>query len=199
MKIFLITIIALSFLSSCIETVAIGALSTAVVASREKSLKDTKDDTLIEAAIDLKFVNHGLKKPTDKIGVTVNEQRVLLTGIVDDQSISKIAEKLSWEVDGVKEVINEIQIIDKKSSGKNFLSYFPDTAITGQVKSKILFDKNVSYLNISVTTINRVVYLIGVAENQREIKKALELAAKTSGVKKVVSHLILKSDKRRKS
>lgn len=57
-----------------------------------------------------------------------------------------------------------------------------DSVITANVKTKLLADKEVSALKISVTTKNGVVQLSGHVKTEDEASKAIELAAATSGV-----------------
>jgi osmotically-inducible protein OsmY len=177
--------------TSCVETILVGSIATAVVVKQDKSVENTKNDILISANIDQKFIQEGLKNPTNKIGVSVDRQRVLLTGIVSDENMVKKANELAWKVGEVKEVIDEIQVNENKSWVTNSINYFKDLVITSQIKSKALLDKNISSANFKVITINKIVYLLGSAKNQSEIKAINELAAKTLLVKKVVSHIIL--------
>jgi osmotically-inducible protein OsmY len=186
-----ILITTLFLTTSCVETVVIGAASTGVVLTQEKSVKDTKDDLMIEAKIDQKFIEAGLKNPANKIGVTVDEQRVLLTGAVDDEKMISKANDIAWKVKGVKEVIDEIQFNQKKTAFGAIGNYFADSAITVQINSKFVFDKRITAANFEVITINKIVYLFGVAKSQREMSAANEIAAKIVGVKKVISHIRL--------
>lgn len=191
MKKYLSLIVLLIFAASCVETVVVGAATTGVLVAQDKSVSDTKDDILITIKIDQKFISNGLKNPTNKIGVTVDNQRVMLTGIVDDDSLVAKANKIAWEVGGVKEVIDEIQVKRNKSLANNFINYFKDTAITAQIGSKALLNSEISSVNFEVVTINNIVYLIGTAQKSSEIKAISDIAAKVSGVNKVISHINL--------
>lgn len=191
MKKYLSLIVLLIFTASCVETVVVGAATTGVLVAQDKSVSDTKDDILITIKIDQKFISNGLKNPTNKIGVTVDNQRVMLTGIVDDDSLVAKANKIAWEVGGVKEVIDEIQVKRNKSLANNFINYFKDTAITAQIGSKALLNSEISSVNFEVVTINNIVYLIGTAQKSSEIKAISDIAAKVSGVNKVISHINL--------
>lgn len=191
MKKYLSLIVLLIFISSCVETVVVGAATTGVLVAQDKSVSDTKNDILITIKIDQKFISNGLKNPTNKIGVTVDNQRVMLTGIVDDDSLVAKANKIAWEVGGVKEVIDEIQVKRNKSLANNFINYFKDTAITAQIGSKALLNSEISSVNFEVVTINNIVYLIGTAQKSSEIKAISDIAAKVSGVNKVISHINL--------
>jgi osmotically-inducible protein OsmY len=190
-------IVVLLLTTSCVETVVVGGVATGVVLNREKSFKNTKEDILIETKIDQEFIKAGLKNPTNKIGVTVNEQRVLLTGLVDDEKIIAKANEIAWKVKGVKEVIDEIQFNEDKSFFGTVGGYSEDAAITTQIDAKMLFTKNINSNNFEVTTVNKVVYLMGVAKNQSEIKAVNDIAAKVAGVKKVINHVVLSGDRRR--
>ena len=183
-------LIATLFLtSSCVETVVLGGVTTGVILNQNKSVSDTKSDLIIETKIQAQFTKEGLKNPANSIGVTVDEQRVLLTGFVDDEKIISKANEISWKVSGVKEVIDEIQFNENKTALGTTLNYIADTAITTQINSKLLFNKKISSSNFEVITVNKIVYLIGIAKNQSEINIASDIAAKTSGVKKVISHV----------
>ncbi len=181
----------LFFITSCVETVVAGSTFTGVVIAQNKSFADAKSDFLITTQINKEFLANGLKNPLNKIGVTVDEQRLLLTGLVDDADLVRKANEIAWKVVGVKEVIDEIQINENKLPINNFINYFKDVAITAQIGSKALLDKKVSSLNFEVITINKVVYLIGTVKNAGEINFINDIAAKTSGVSKVISHIVL--------
>jgi osmotically-inducible protein OsmY len=186
-KYLLITTLFLT--NACVETVVVGAAATGVVVSQEKSIDDTRNDLIIETKIQGQFAKEGLKTPTNSIGVTVDEQRVLLTGFVDDEKMISKASELAWKVPGVKEVIDEIQFNENKTFLGTTANYFSDVAITTQISSKLLFDKKIASANFEVITVNRIVYLIGVARSKSEISIANDIAAKTPGVKKVISHV----------
>ncbi len=186
-KYLLITTLFLT--TSCVETVVVGAAATGVILTQEKSVKDTKNDFIIEAKIEQRFLKKGLKNPTNKIGVTVDEQRVLLTGAVDDRKVIIKANEIAWKVAGVKEVIDEIQFKKKKTVLKTIGNYFADVAITTQIDGKMLFNRRITSANFEVITINKIVYIIGVARRRSEINAVNNIAAKIVGVKRVISHV----------
>ena len=97
------------------------------------------------------------------------------------------AVRLAWQAEGVKEVINEIQIAD--SDLGDFAS---DTWISTNLKSKLLFDSKIASINYSVETVRGVVYLIGVAQSQEELDRVTNHARSLEYVKKVVSYVKIK-------
>src|SRR5690606_17590191 len=113
--------------------------------------------------------------------------RVLLTGKVNTPDTKVTAVRLAWQPNGVREVIDEIVVTDKDSIG----DLTNDTWITTQVKSKLLFNKDVRSINYSVETVNAVVYLIGIARSQAELETATAIASTVKGVKRVISHVRL--------
>ena len=89
----------------------------------------------------------------------------------------------------VKEVANYITI------GKNdLIDYVKDTRISLELRAKMLTDKEVSEVNFSVTTENRILYLVGIAQNNKELKKVIEHASNIAGVKKIVNLIELKNE-----
>lgn len=184
-------------LTSCVESFIVGSVAATGLVVREKSFLDTREDINILSKILAKFSAYGLKIPGNSVDVTINEQRVLLTGIVSDESLAKKAVELSWQVEGVKEVIDEIQISSDQSKISGFKSYGKDSFLSNAIEARAFFTKKVSLINVKVTTVNGVVYLLGVAKDDDEIARITKTVAKVRGVKKVVSHIIKIDDPRR--
>ena len=183
-------------LASCVETVVVGTIGTGAIVTKEKSIFDTKDDIIIAAKIEKNLLSNNLSW----VNAEVEEQRVLLTGIAYSSEEAKKAVSVCWKVDDVKEVIDEIQVIDcLPSISDQVVTYATDSAITAEIKSRFLFKKNVKSANFEVTTVNGAVYLIGIARDDDEVNKINTIAAKTRGVKRVISHIVTVDDSRRKS
>lgn len=197
-KVFL-AIFSLFFVTSCVETVVVGSVATGVVVIRDKSVTNTRKDIVISTEVASKFLVNGLKNYGDSVDVTVNEGRVLLTGIVRDSSKAKAASELTWKVKGVKEVIDEIQVRDdEKVHLKDYAIAFGDYVITNHIEAKMLFDSKVPTLNYQTTTVDGIVYFLGVASDEVEKNRLLAMAAKVRGVRRVVDHIILSDDSRRR-
>lgn len=191
--------ITLLLTASCVETVVVGSVATGVVVTRDKSVTNTRKDIVISTAVASRFLVNGLKNYGNSVDVTVNEGRVLLTGIVRDANKAKTASELAWKVKGVKEVIDEIQVRDdSKVHLRDYSSAFKDYAITTQIETKMLFDKKILTLNYQTTTVDGIVYFLGVAEDEIEKRNLLSMAAKVRGVRRVVDHIILDDDSRRR-
>ncbi len=198
-KIFVILSLSLlTFSTACVETVVFGSIAGGAVAVREKTVIDTKNDALIGAKLLSDFVGKGLKNPGNSIDFTINEGRVLLTGIARDVEKAQLAQLLTWKVSGVKEVIDEIQIRENEEfKTKDFLFATYDYLITAQVEARLLLTRDIASMNFKVTTVAGVVYVIGVADNEFEMRRVMSVASKVRGVSKVVNHVILENDSRR--
>jgi osmotically-inducible protein OsmY len=102
--------------------------------------------------------------------------------------------KAAWGVNGVKEVINEIKVSDEGGPG----NYARDAWISAQLRSRLLFDKQIMSVNYSIDTVDQVVYLMGIARNQKELDVVINYARSLSYVKQVVNYVILRDDPKRK-
>lgn len=172
---------------------AIVGVGTAAVAasSTEKGFSTSVSDSVIKTKLSDKF----LRDDVDLVGgvsVSVNEGAVLLTGIVTDQDKKINATKLAWEIKGVREVVNEIEV-SQQTSLKNRAK---DFAAAAQLRLKIIGDGDVSSLNYSIDVVEGVVYLSGVAETEEERARVIALAQELPFAKKVVDYIILSSDRR---
>ncbi|MFA7277325.1 MAG: BON domain-containing protein [Pseudobdellovibrionaceae bacterium] len=119
-----------------------------------------------------------------KLNLNVNQGRVLVTGVVQKPEDRVEAIRLAWQPSGVKQVINEIRV----GKSETFGSYAQDMWISGQLRTRLTFDKNVQSINYSIETVQGTVYLMGVAQSQRELDTVISIARKIKGVKEVVSY-----------
>lgn len=184
--IFLLAVVPL--LQNCAPLLIGGATATGVTVAQERSVGNAIDDTAIWAAIKNSYMQEDMKALMTGVNVKVNEGRVLLTGKVNTPETRVTAVRLAWQPEGVKEVIDEVVVTDKDSVA----DYAHDTWVTTQVKSKLLFNRDISSINYSVETVNGVVYLIGVARSQEELEAVTTITSTVRGVKRVISHARLK-------
>jgi osmotically-inducible protein OsmY len=88
----------------------------------------------------------------------------------------------------VNEVINEIQI----SNDEGILDYADDLVMKTKINAKLLLEKNILNLNYSVEVVNGIVYLIGIAQDQKELDAVTEISKNTYGVTSVINYVRLK-------
>ena len=179
-------------LSGCIEFFVGAAATAGLVIAEERSVGDAVDDLTIRAELNQVFFEDDIDLYRD-VSFSVIEGRVLLKGSVLTPEDRVQALRLAWQANGVREVINEIQVTDESG----ILDYARDTWISAQLKGKLLVDVDVLSINYSVETVNGTVYIMGIAQNEDELARVIEHARSIEDVKRVVSHAVMKDDPRR--
>ena len=179
-------------LSGCVNA-AIGIGTAAVAASTtEKGLSTSVSDSVIQAKLSDSFIQTSQSLFLN-VETAVNNGSVLLTGKLKTQEEKITATRLSWEIKGVREVINEIQLSETsslKSSAK-------DLAASAQLRAALIRDPEISSLNFSIDVVNGIVYLSGVAETEQERERVVAHAQELRFAKQVVSYIILAYDRRK--
>ena len=184
---FLIVLFSSCLFISCSQVIVGGAASTGMIIVQERSSKQAAIDILIKAKIEEAMFSSDYDKLFSKVRVIVYQGKVLLVGTVAEETIKEQANQISWSTKNVKEVANYITI------GKNdLIDYVKDTRISLELRAKMLTDKKVSEVNFSVTTENRILYLVGIAQNNKELNKVIKHASNIAGVKKIVNLINLK-------
>ena len=181
--------------TGCAAGVAVGAGATAVTATqKEKGVKAVLSDAEIRIEI-----NHLWFQASEviftEINLQVQEGRVLLSGSVENPEHRLEAVRLAWQAEGVLEVINEIEVGDTST----VVDYTRDSAITVQLESKLLFDSEIRSINYSIETVNQIIYLMGIAQSQAELDRAIGHAKDIPYVLRVVNYVRLKDDPARQS
>jgi len=179
-------------LSACTPVgVAVGAGATlGVAAAQEGGITGAATDTSIRVQVINAWFQHDVELYR-RLGLTVREGRVLITGTVPTPDDRVEAIRLAWQVEGVKQVINEVRVDEK---GATVGSYVQDTWITGNVKTLLMFDKQIQSINYTVETVGGTVYLMGIGQDQHELDRAINHARTTKYVKNVVSYVRLRGE-----
>jgi len=122
-----------------------------------------------------------------KLDLTVNQGRVLVTGVVQDPEHRVQAVRLAWQPTGVVQVINEVKVAE----GEGLIGFAKDAWISGKIRTSLIMDKDVESINYSIDTVQGSVYLMGFAQDQGELNHVIEIARTTGGVNRVVSYVKL--------
>ena len=178
-------------LSGCASAV-IGVGTAAVAASStEKGLSTSVADTQIYAKLTDRFIKSDFSLLT-AVDITVNDGAVLLTGKVKTPEEKILATRLAWEIFGVREVVNELQVTDT-SSIKDLAK---DLAASATLRTKLIGDSNISSMNFSIDVVNGIVYLSGVAADADEINRVVAHARDIRFTQQVINYITLQTDKR---
>ena len=177
--------LALLVVSGCAAgTLVGGGASVGVAVAQERSVGVALDDTVIATQIVAIFFDYNIEL-LRKVSAEVVEGRVLLTGSVAEPEGRVDAVRLTWQIDGVNEVLNEIQVTDRGG----LLDFVLDTWISTQLRTKLLLDRDIRALNYNVETVNGIIYLIGIAQNELELERVTNHARTIENVEKVISHV----------
>lgn len=172
--------------SGCAPVVIGGAATAGVAASEHRGLKGFANDTQIKAEINHLWFQHSMDLHR-RMGLTVNDGRVLLTGRASDPQMRLDAVRLAWQPKGVQEVINEIQV-DNESG---LMDSARDTWISTQLRTRLTFDSRIHSQNYNIDTVNGVVYLMGLGVSQDEVDRAVDHARSLPNVQRVVNYVRL--------
>ena len=174
-------------LSGCTGAAVGAGAAAGVAAFEERTIGTVADDAKIAAQVRLAIMDRG-PDYTLKIGIEVFEGRVLLTGLVPTEYMRAEAVRKSWSISGVKDVLNEMQI----SSG-SLIGTARDALISAQLTTRLAMDEKIYSINYVIETVNGVVYLIGIAQDQAELDRVIAHSRNLKYVRKVISHARLKN------
>jgi osmotically-inducible protein OsmY len=163
-------------LTGCVGPTILGlaagaGASVGIAAAREGGVNSAATDVRIRAEINDKWFKYNIET-FRKLGLTVDQGRVLITGIVQNPDARVEAVRLAWQVDGVRQVINEVRVAD--STG--IAGYADDLWITTRLRTAMTFDRDVQSINYSIDTVDGTVYLMGISQSQKELKRVTDLA-----------------------
>ena len=164
-----------------------GAATTMVVAEGERSLGTVVDDATIKLNIGTKFLTSDDNLFVN-VDSTVLEGKVLLTGLVENQEIRIDAVRRVWEIEGVKEVINEIEIGNRET----LKEYGQDVWINTQAKALSIKTIGLSALSLNFETIKGKVYIAGISTRPELIEEAIKAIKTIKGVKEIVNYVTIK-------
>lgn len=170
--------------------VALGAASGAAVAvAREKPVSDQVDDLGIDLAIQKAWFE---AEPDIflQIDVYVNNGDVLLTGIAHKPEIRVEAARIAWEQEGVVSLVNEVEVI---GGGTGLAGYSRDAWISTQLLSRLTFDTSIRAINFTVDTVEGVIYLMGLAQNEAERERVINHARHIPYVRRIADYTKIKA------
>jgi len=194
MKNKLVIIIFLLFLivTGCVGVSSTGVFGTGVsVALDPRSIGTQIDDSIMQknlvARLSLKDKKYFLK-----IKVKTLDGRIYLTGKVDDPEEKLHITKIAWETEGVRSVKNDIKI----KEDFNFKQSAKDLLITSQLRTALIFNKNIKSTNYNVDTYKKKIFIYGIALTSKERKEVINEAKQILDVEKVIASILLVEDLR---
>jgi len=183
----IISIFFLILLTSCSSVSRFGA-----------GVDITFDPRTIGMQIDDKIMQKNLsarlalkdKKYFLSIQTEVIDGRIFLSGKVDEPEEKIKITKMAWETKGVRAVKNAITIKGHSS----FKSTAKDILITSQLRSALIFNKKTKARNYTLETVNKNVYIFGIAMDREEKEEVVKEANKIYDVNEIFPSIYLATE-----
>ena len=193
MKIKFISVIFIGIiLSGCVGVSSQGIFGTGVsIALDPRTVGTQIDDSIMQKNLIGKMVVKD-KKYLLSVKSKVLDGRIFLTGKVDNPEEKLQLTKLAWEIKGVRSVRNDIKIKEEF----NFKRSSKDILITSQLRTALIFNKNVKATNYQIDTYKKKIYVYGIALTSEEKDLVISEAKEILDVKDVIASIILVEDLR---
>ena len=188
----LIFFFTILILSGCVGVSSKGIFGTGVsVAFDPRSVGTQVDDSIMQKNLSAKIILLD-KKYLLPVKTKVLDGRIFLTGKVDNPEEKLKLTKLAWETSGARSVRNDIKIKEEF----NFQQSAKDILITSQLRSAMIFNKNIKATNYQIDTYKKKIYIYGIALTSDEKDMVISEAEEILDVQDVVSSIILVEDLR---
>ena len=184
---FIILILISLILNNCVGVSSTGIFGTGVsVAIDPRSLGTQIDDSIMQKNLSARILL------TDKnyflsVKSKVLDGRIFLTGKVEDPEEKLKLTKVAWETEGVRSVRNDIKIkeeFDFKQSAKDIL-------ITSQLRTALIFNKEIKATNYQIDTYKKKIYIYGIASSKNEKDLVIQESKEILDVEDVVASILL--------
>jgi osmotically-inducible protein OsmY len=190
-KILLLFFIGL-VLSGCVGVASKGIFGTGVsVALDPRTVGTQVDDSIMQKNLAGRIILMD-KKYLLSVKTKVLDGRIFLTGKVDNPEEKLKLTKLAWETSGVRSVRNDIKIKEEF----NFQQSAKDILITSQLRSAMIFNKNIKATNYQIDTYKKKIYVYGIALTSDERDLVVKEAEEILDVEDVIASIILVDDLR---
>ena len=177
-------------LNSCVGTSSVGIFGSGVsVAYDPRTVGMQIDDSIMQKNLTARLALTE-KKYLIYVSTKVLDGNIFLSGKVDEPEEKLKIIKLAWETKGVRSVKSAITI----KGETNFKNSAKDAFITTQLKTALIFNKDIKATNYNIDTINGKTYIFGISMTQEEKKKVINEAKEVYGVKEVIPSIILVED-----
>ena len=191
MRLFFLLMIILN-LQSCAAPILGGVGAIAFSSSaQEKGLGTSINDKVIYVKLRNAIYDWD-PSVSQKISISVDNGSILITGTLRNIDSKINLTKVIWEIKGVKEVNNKVQI----SETNNLKNIAKDLASLGEIRAKLMASTQLNSLNFSVDVVNNIAYISGIASNEEEISIVTQIAQEARFIKEVQNFVKVNKDKR---
>ena len=190
-RIILISLIFLIF-TGCVGISSKGIFGTGVsVALDPRSLGTQIDDSVMQKNLAARLTIRD-KIYLLSVNTKVLDGRIFLTGKVNDPEEKLQITKLAWETKGVRSVRNDITI----KEDFNFKQSAKDLLITSQLRTALIFNKEIKATNYQIDTYKKKIFIYGISLTMDERKEVIKEAGEILDVEDVIASIVLVEDLR---
>jgi len=190
-RIILITFIFLIF-NGCVGISSKGIFGSGVsIALDPRSLGTQIDDSVMQKNLSARLILRE-KKYLLSVNTKVLDGRIFLTGKIDNPEEKLQITKLAWETKGVRSVRNDIKVKEEF----NFQQSAKDLLITSQLRTALIFNKEIKATNYQIDTYKKKIFIYGISLTSEERKKVINEAKEILDVEDVVASIVLVEDLR---
>ena len=185
-------ILLLIFINGCVGTSSKGVFGTGVsIALDPRTLGTQIDDSIMDKNLDGRLLKMN-KSYFLSVKTKVLDGRIFITGKVDNPEEKLKITKLAWETKGVRSVRNDIKIKEEF----NFKQSAKDILITSQLRTALIFNKNIKAVNYNIDTYKKKIYVYGIARSSDERSEVINEAKQILDVQDVIASILLLEDLR---
>ena len=183
-------IISISFILLITSCSSVGKFGAGVdITFDPRTIGMQIDDTIMQKNLSARLALTE-KKYFLSIQSEVRDGNIFLSGKVEEPEEKIKITKMAWETKGVRSVKNAITI----KGQTNFKSTAKDILITSQLRTALILNKKTKARNYTLETINKTIYIFGIAMDQDEKKEVVDEANKIYDVNKVIPSIYLASE-----
>lgn len=157
-------------------------------ATQERGFDGAIDDLLVQGNLNSVFADNN-SDLFMKTTTTVHEGRVLMTGVVGREEDRVLATALAWKVDGVRDVINALEVGNPDS-----VNTVGDIILAERFESTLMLDMDISSRNYRARVVGTRLHLLGVAHDQKERDLVMAYGRACPGIRVVEDHTRLVED-----
>ena len=193
MKIKLIHLFLILFiLSGCVGAASKGIFGTGVsVALDPRSLGTQIDDSIMDKNLETRLLLLN-KSYFLSVKIKVLDGRIFITGKINDLEEKLKITKLAWETEGVRSVKNDLKVKEEF----NFKQSAKDLLITAQLRTALVFNKQIKSANYNIDTYKKKIYIYGIANSEDERKEVINEAKQILDIEDVIASILLVKDLR---
>ena len=193
MKIKLINLFLILFiLSGCVGAASKGIFGTGVsVALDPRSLGTQIDDSIMDKNLETRLLLLN-KSYFLSVKIKVLDGRIFITGKINSVEEKLKITKLAWETEGVRSVKNDLKVKEEF----NFKQSAKDLLITAQLRTALVFNKQIKSANYNIDTYKKKIYIYGIANSEDERKEVINEAKQILDIEDVIASILLVKDLR---